>query len=103
MGVNKIHQVERVKFEDGRIFLTVDGRTVVCPLIEVSPRLFHASDAVRENFIISPSGYGIHWPDCDEDLSIDAMLGIRHDAPMIAAEEPVEYKLSRNFQPTTDN
>jgi hypothetical protein len=26
------------------------------------------------NFEISPSGYGIHWPDLDEDLSIDGMI-----------------------------
>ncbi|MBN2442246.1 MAG: DUF2442 domain-containing protein [Spirochaetales bacterium] len=27
---------------------------------------------------MSPSGYGIHWPGQDEDLSIDSLLGIHH-------------------------
>jgi Protein of unknown function (DUF2442) len=26
------------------------------------------------NFEVSPSGYGIHWPELDEDLSIDGMI-----------------------------
>ena len=94
--MNKIHQVQDVKFEDGKLLLTVDGLTVSESLLELSPRLAEASDAVRNHFIVAPSGYGIHWPDCDEDLSIDALLGIRHEAPMMAAEESVEYRISNN-------
>jgi hypothetical protein len=30
---------------------------------------------------ISPSGYGIRWPLIDEDLSIDGLLGVRHQLP----------------------
>jgi len=37
-----------------------------------------ASDEERDNFEISPSGYGIHWPLLDEDISIDGLLGIVH-------------------------
>ena len=37
-----------------------------------------ASDEERNNFEISPSGYGIHWPLLDEDISIDGLLGIVH-------------------------
>jgi hypothetical protein len=40
----------------------------------ISKRLAEASKAIRENFTVSPSGYGIHWPDIDEDLSINALL-----------------------------
>jgi hypothetical protein len=29
-----------------------------------------------KNFEISPSGYGIHWPDMDEDISVRAFLGV---------------------------
>jgi hypothetical protein len=29
-------------------------------------------------FEVSPSGYGIHWPRLDEDISIDGLLGIVH-------------------------
>jgi hypothetical protein len=40
----------------------------------------------RENFEISPSGYGIHWPDVDEDLSIDGLIGVTHAPPHVMAE-----------------
>lgn len=78
------------------LYLTADGRVIARKLAEISPRLAKASDATRRNFVIAPSGYGIHWPDCDEDLSIDALLGIRHEAPMMAAEEPVECRTTNN-------
>ena len=90
--MNKLHTVESVQFEDGMLVVLVDGQTVTRCLTEVSPRLAASSDAARSHYEISPSGYGIHWPDCDEDLSVDALLGIPHKAPMIAAEEGVEYK-----------
>jgi hypothetical protein len=40
--------------------------------------LAQASDAELKHFEISPSGYGIHWPLIDEDISIDGLLGIEH-------------------------
>jgi len=30
------------------------------------------------------TGYGIHWPDIDEDLSIDGLIGIKHSFPIPA-------------------
>ena len=50
-----------------------DGRTVITPLAWY-PRLLHATPAQRNNFIVSGAGYGIHWPDVDEDLSVHGML-----------------------------
>ncbi|MFZ0132794.1 MAG: DUF2442 domain-containing protein [Desulfobacterales bacterium] len=47
-------------------------------LKEVSPLLEKASEEQKNNFEISPSGYGIHWPLLDEDISIDSLLGIVH-------------------------
>jgi uncharacterized protein DUF2442 len=41
----------------------------------ISSRLAKASNSQRSNFVISPSGYGIHWSDVDEDLSLPALLG----------------------------
>ncbi len=35
-----------------------------------------------EHFEVSPAGYGIHWPEIDEDLSIDALIGVRHPCPL---------------------
>ena len=50
-----------------------DGRIVSIP-VEWFPRLKNATDSQRQNFEISPAGYGIHWPDVDEDISIKAFL-----------------------------
>ena len=50
-----------------------DGRKVSIPLTWF-PLLKNASEAQRQNFEISPSGYGIHWPDLDEDISIKSFI-----------------------------
>jgi len=51
----------------------VDGRTLSTPLAWY-PRLLHATDEQRNNFVISGAGFGIHWPDVEEDLSVQGML-----------------------------
>lgn len=50
-----------------------DGRTIIVPLAWY-PRLFNASRKQRKNWQIVGSGYGIHWPDVDEDLSTEGLL-----------------------------
>lgn len=90
--MNKIHQIEKIEFDGDMLVLTVDGKTVRRDLKTVSSKLASLPVESREQFEVSPSGYGIHWPVCDEDLSVDALLGIEHQAPMIAAEDGVEYK-----------
>jgi hypothetical protein len=50
-----------------------DGRTISVPLTWY-PRLLHASPRQRRNWQIAGGGYGIHWPDIDEDLSTDGLL-----------------------------
>ncbi len=52
-----------------------DGRIVSIP-IAWFPKLVHATEQQRNHFEISPSGYGIHWPDIDEDISIKAFLSV---------------------------
>ncbi len=39
-----------------------------------------ANEQQKSHFEISPSGYGIHWPDIDEDLAIDSLIGVRNSA-----------------------
>lgn len=73
-----LHQVDRLGFDGDIMVLLVDGAEHRVPLSEVSPKLLAASQAEREKYEISPSGYGIHWPALDEDLSIDGLLGITH-------------------------
>ena len=50
-----------------------DGRRVSIPLAWF-PLLSNASEDQRRNFQISPGGYGIHWPDLDEDISIKSFI-----------------------------
>lgn len=50
-----------------------DGRTITVPL-SWYPRLLRATPAQRSRWEIIGSGYGIHWPDVDEDLSTEGLL-----------------------------
>ncbi len=72
------HIVEDVKIENGKLKLIVDGQTLELLLKDVSPILASAKVDEQQEFVISPSGYGIHWPLIDEDISIDGLLGIIH-------------------------
>jgi len=78
MNMNKRHEVKKVSFENNHMRLEVDGKEYVFDLRDVSSRLLEASMEERMRFEISPSGYGIHWPLIDEDLSIDGLLGVGH-------------------------
>jgi len=55
-------------------------------LAQHSKRLANATQAQRERSEISPTGYGIHWPDIDEDLSVDGLIGVVHRSPLDAME-----------------
>ncbi|WP_322815089.1 DUF2442 domain-containing protein [Chloroflexus sp.] len=50
-----------------------DGRTIAIP-IGWYPRLAYGTPAERANYEISSAGYGIHWPDLDEDISVEGLL-----------------------------
>lgn len=56
-----------------------DGRTITAPLTWY-PRLLHASTGERRNWRLIGGGTGIHWPDLDEDLSIESILAGRPSA-----------------------
>ena len=67
-------RVKHVSFtEDTLAVDLVDGRTIVAPLVWY-PRLLDASSEQRQNWQVSAAGYGIHWPDIDEDLSTAGFL-----------------------------
>ena len=50
-----------------------DGRIISVPLAW-SWRLSEATPAQRANFRIIGSGQGVHWPEVDEDISVEGML-----------------------------
>ena len=76
--MKKHHDISDLKLENGFLVITIDGEPKRFQLKEVSPTLEKASEGERNNFEISPSGYGIHWPLLDEDISIDGLLGVAH-------------------------
>ena len=67
-------RVADVKFTRDTLSVALkDGRTITVPLTWY-PRLFNATAAQRKNWRISGGGYGIHWPDVNEDLSTEGLL-----------------------------
>ncbi len=76
--MRKNHQIKNIRFEDKKIYLTINGNDYNFPLSSVSDRLTTASQEDLNNYIISPSGYGISWPTLDEDISVDGLIGIAH-------------------------
>ena len=53
-----------------------DGRTISVPL-DWFPRLVHATPQERDNRRLIGGGQGVHWPDLDEDLSVEGLLAGR--------------------------
>ena len=53
-----------------------DGRTITVPLAWY-PRLVHATKEERGNWRLIGGGQGIHWPDLDEDVSVEGLLAGR--------------------------
>lgn len=50
-----------------------DGREVTVP-ISWYPRLSHASVEHRRVWQLVGGGHGIHWPELDEDISVENLL-----------------------------
>ncbi len=74
LALNADERVEAVEFSDEFLIVSLkDGRRISVPL-EWYPRLLRASASERANWKISGGGYGIHWPDIDEDLSTEGLL-----------------------------
>ena len=77
MSSSAIRADERVKevvcTDDVLSVELMDGRTISVPLAWF-PRLLHATPEQRGNWRIAGGGYGIHWPDVDEDLSTEGLL-----------------------------
>ncbi len=67
-------QIKDVRFSSDTLSVDLmDGRTITVPLAWY-PRLLHATTQQRDNWRVAGGGYGIHWPDIDEDLSAEGLL-----------------------------
>lgn len=70
--------IEDVKIDSSTITIELsDGRCVSTPLVWY-PRLLNGTTKERKNWELIGDGHGIHWPDLDEDLSMDGMLMVAH-------------------------
>jgi hypothetical protein len=77
MGILALRADERVAnvtFSADSLSVTLkDGRTISVPLAWY-PKLLHATEEQRKKWKIAGAGYGIHWPDLDEDLNTEGLL-----------------------------
>lgn len=80
-------RVADVRFDDDTMSVDLaDGRTITVPLAWY-PRLLDATQAQRKNWQPCGAGFGIHWPDIDEDLSTQGLL---EGAPAPRRPEPTK-------------
>jgi hypothetical protein len=77
MSISTLNPGERVAdvsfTEDSLCVSLRDGRKISVPLTWY-PKLLHATPEQRNNWKVAGAGYGIHWPEIDEDLSTEGLL-----------------------------
>lgn len=93
-------QVTAVSISDDTISVDLlDGRSVSVPL-EWYPRLLHADQTERENCRFTGNGEGIHWPDLDEDISVEAIVfGIPSQESATSLRAWLQRRDQRNTTP----
>jgi uncharacterized protein DUF2442 len=72
-----------------------DGRIITVPLAWY-PRLLNATPAQRNNWKVAGGGYGLHWPDLDEDLSTEGLLRGAPAPRMLLIPKPNPIRINRN-------
>jgi hypothetical protein len=67
-------RIKNVKIDENLITVDLmDGRIISVPLVWY-PSLMNATPEQLMNWEIAGGGFGIHWPDLDEDLSTEGFL-----------------------------
>jgi len=73
----KLALAQEVRVTDDTLVVELtDGRTLSVPL-PWYPRLAHGAPTEREHWQLIGRGHGIHWPDLDEDISVEDLLAGR--------------------------
>ena len=73
----RVPEAERVIVTEDTLTAELsDGRTISVPL-DWYPRLIHATPQERGHWELIADGDGIHWPDLDEDISVEGLLAGR--------------------------
>ena len=74
LAVKTDERVAGVSFDSDRLIVDLmDGRTIAVPLAWY-PRLLEATPEQRADWDMAGAGFGIHWPQIDEDLSVEGLL-----------------------------
>ena len=71
--VAEVRAQNLVVTEDGLIVDLSDGRSITVPLAWY-PRLVHGTPDERNNWRWIGDREGIHWPDLDEDISVENLI-----------------------------
>lgn len=85
------HDVQAAWTDNTYLYIVVDGTIYRIGWTHCSQRLLEADNVQRARFEISPSGYGIHWPEIDEDLAIASLLRKAEVVTQIRDREKPEY------------
>ncbi|RJP31870.1 MAG: DUF2442 domain-containing protein [Phycisphaerales bacterium] len=93
-------RVADVRFDDDTMSVDLaDGRTIPVPLAWF-PRLLDATPAQRKNWQPCGGGFGIHWPDIDEDLSTRGLLEGGNGAAPAGAGQSISLRFQDMSRPT---
>lgn len=82
--MSTMRNITDVSFAKDMLTVSLANGEVIATPLEWYPRLLNATQKQRENWKIIGAGHGIHWPEVDEDLSVEGML---------AGRPSVEYRI----------
>ena len=78
-------RAQKVRLDDYNLWVQfTDGRVLSVPLAYF-PRLRRASGEQRNKFEMSGGGFGLHWDELDEDISVPHLLLGRYDRVVVQA------------------
>ncbi len=74
MNISSHQEINLIQIKGEHLILQSGEKVYSWRLADISKKLSQATESERNNFQLSPSGYGIHWPQIDEDLSLHGLL-----------------------------
>lgn len=92
------HDVQTAWTDDTYLWIVVEGTVCRIRWSDCSRRLLEADATQRKRFEISPSGYGIHWPEIDEGLGIASLLLNAETVAQIRNRGSSEYLTRRGSE-----
>jgi len=72
--MDKIYNISDIQFDKNYLIIKVDNSVLKFLISDASNKLAKATYFDKNDYKVSPSGYGIHWNRLDEDLSINGFL-----------------------------